>query len=144
MNSFELQLQKILGDNNYMLDGIEFNHAILVNLFIDSLMFRKFKFLDVSLIVFSELLRSLAGNGLYLIFTSASGIADDGGWDGVLVSFNDEIVSWEFEVEDEKYHFEFNRLKYEEAILNVNVELDNISKELELEPTEIFFPESWD
>jgi len=145
MNRFELNIQKILNEESLTIDGIEFTKAILVRLLIDGLHIEKLKFLEVALVVFSELLKSLSGNGLYLIFTSASGVADDGGWEGVTVRFDHEVVYWDFDVEDESYHFEFERSQYDYAIRKLVREIALVSNEVkvELEPADIFFPESW-
>lgn len=144
MNRFELKLQTLLGGDSLSIDGIDFTKAILVKLLIDNLAIEKFRFMDVALVVFSELIKSLSGNGCYLIFTSASGIADDGGWEGVSVKSDGVIVYWDFEVEDENYHFEFELSQYEGAIRRLEREIALNSNGLELEPAEVFFPEGWD
>ena len=144
MNRFELNTLELLGKDSLTIDGITFTNAVLVKLLIDSVPIEKFKFLDVALLVFSELVKSLSGNGLYLLFTSASGVADDGGWEGVTVTFDNRIVYWDFEVEDENYHFEFECSQYENTIRKLEKNILLASNELEIEPSDLFFPESWD
>lgn len=72
-----------------------------------------------------------------------STISDDGGWEGVNVKFEDDRVVWNFEVEDTEYNFEFDSLEYEREIRSMENELARSTHGLELEPSGIFFPESW-
>lgn len=143
MNQLSLNARTIENDEQLIIDGIEFSSAILVELIIDSLPSEKMKYLDIALVFFSELVRSLSGSGCYLIFTSASGIADEGGWEGVQVKFDGDRVVWDFDVEDESYHFEFDSQQYEREIRSMENKLVTLTKEFELEPTEVFFPETW-
>lgn len=145
MNIIELNLHHVANDDSLMIDGILFRNAAFVRLLIDGNESTTYKYLDVSLIVFSELVRSLTCNGCYLIFTSASGIADDGGWEGVKVNYNNNgTVSWEFIIEDKKYYFEFPECEYRNAIQALEKKINNLPEDIKLEPTEVFFPESWD
>lgn len=144
MSQLSLNLRTIKSGEQLIIDGIEFTNAVLVTLIIDSLPIDKMKYLDVALVVFSELIRSLSGSGCYMIFTSASGIADDGGWEGVEVNYEGNRVTWDFEVEDEVYHFEFDSQQYEKEIRALEVELAALTEKFELEPAEVYFPESWD
>lgn len=144
MNQLSLNAIIIRNGEQSIIDSIEFTNAILVKLIIDNCPIEKLKYLDVALVVFSELLRSLSGSGCYLIFTSASGIADDGGWEGVEVNFEGDRVAWNFEVEDETYHFEFDAQQYEREIRSLEKKLAALTQDFELEPTEVFFPEAWD
>lgn len=144
MNKIELNIKIISDADSVTIDGIEFVNAILVKLLIDGLPIEQYKFMDVVLVVFSELLRSLCGNGVYLIFTSASGVADDGGWEGVTVIFENNVVKWNFEAEGKKYHFEFEVDQYKNAIKELERKISSISDSFILEPSEVFFPENWD
>ena len=144
MNQLSLNARTIKNDEQLIIDGIEFSHAILIALIIDSIPSEKMKYLDIALVLFSELVRSLSGNGCYLIFTSASGIADEGGWEGVQVEFDGDRVVWDFEVEDETYHFEFDSQQYEREIRSLESKLVALTKEFDLEPAEVFFPETWE
>lgn len=144
MNQLSLNANIIRKNEQLIIDGIEFSRAILIELIIDSLPSGKMKYLDIALVCLSELVRSLSGTGCYLIFTSASGIADEGGWEGVQVKFDGDRVVWNFEVEDETYHFEFDAKEYEREIRSMENKLVALTKEFELEPAEVFFPETWD
>lgn len=146
MNKFKLRLEHILKEEILSIDGLDFSNTLLVRALIDDMPISKFKFLEDALVVFPELLKSLSESGLYLIFTSVSGIADDGGWEGVSVSHKNGIIYWDFEVENETYHFEFDKNQYRKIIKDMEMEIEttNSSSDLELEPTGVFFPESWD
>ena len=143
MNQLLLDTRLIKDGEKLIIDGIEFTDSILVKLIIDNVPCEKMEYLDIALVVFSELVRSLSGSGCYLIFTSASGIADDGGWEGVKVNFDDNRVVWDFETEDKNYHFEFDSHQYEREIKSFEKELAVLTQDVELEPTEIFYPETW-
>jgi len=146
MNKFKLHLERILKEEILSIDGLDFSNALLVRVLIDDIPISKFKSLEDALVVFPELLKSLSESGLYLIFTSASGIADDGGWEGVAVSHKNGIINWDFEVENENYHFEFDKNQYKRTIKEMEMEIEttNSTSDLELEPVGVFFPESWD
>ncbi len=144
MNQLSLNARIIKNDEQLIIDGIEFSNAILIALNIDSLPSEKMNYLDVALVFFSELVRSLSGSGRYLIFTSVSGIADEGGWEGVQVNFVRDRVVWDFEVENEVYYFEFDSQQYEREIRSMEHKLVALTQQFELEPAEVFFPETWD
>jgi len=80
----------------------------------------------------------------FLIFTSASGIADEGGWGGVDVKFDDDSVTWSFLAGDEKYHFVFSRDNYIRAISSLEQKVDALPNNLVIEPEHVFFPEEWE
>lgn len=144
MNKISFNLKCLDAQETKEIDGIVFSNAVLVELFIDEKPSFSFNFLEYALVVLSELVKSLSGDGCYLIFTSASGIADDGGWEGVDVSFNNGIVTWSFEVDDEDYHFSFDEYEYRNAINELQQKASDLPSALDFEPTEVFFPESWD
>lgn len=144
MNQISLEVRIISDNESLLIDGIEFTNAILIKLMIDGVLSNKLKHMEVSLVVHSELLRSLSGSGRYLIFTAASGIADDGGWDGVDVEIDENLVVWDFEVENIKHHFEFDFFQYEKELQELEKSVVALSSKFDLEPTEIFFPEEWE
>ena len=144
MNRLSLKTIVVPAGKQLVIDGIEFTNSMLLELNVDDFSSRKVEHLDSSLVVFPELMRSLSGSGKYLIFTSASGIADEGGWEGVDVKFERNIVTWSFEVEDMQYGFNFDEIEYEMEIRKMEQELKILTKNFELEPSAVFFPESWE
>jgi len=144
MNRLFLKTIVVPAGKQLIIDGIEFTNSILLELNINDFSCRKVEHLDSALVVFPELMRSLSGSGRYLIFTSASGIADEGGWEGVDVKFERNIVTWNFEIEDIHYGFSFDEIEYEMEIRKIEQELKILTKTFELEPSAVFFPESWE
>ncbi|WP_330924929.1 hypothetical protein [Candidatus Sororendozoicomonas aggregata] len=142
MNEISLSAIKINDNKKVVIDGVEFNRGVLVDLKIDNRCCRYFEHMEHSVVVLRELVRSLSGNGCYLIFTSASGIADDGGWEGVTVTYMNDVVNWDFEIEDIEYHYEFDLQQYKKQIMSLELSLEKVINEVE--PTEIYFPESWE
>ncbi|WP_332604368.1 hypothetical protein [Acinetobacter sp. ESBL14] len=140
MNQLELRLDILGSDQKIYIDNIEFSNCALIKLKIDS---RPIEFTEEAMIVFSELLKSINSDGKFLIFTDASGIADDGGWEGVVVKHYGEKVVWNFEYEDENFHIEFSTENYEDQILNLKSHIDKLPSHIILEPQIVFFPEQW-
>lgn len=143
MNIIEFRTQTLDNGDRLFIGGIKFSNSLFIKIFIDNISVQELPLLNESLIVYSELLKSLEGSGLFLIFTSASGIADEGGWEGVTVRFEGKKVHWDFEVEDTKFHFEFEANQYKNAIRKLEGDIAINAGKLKLEPAEIFFPESW-
>lgn len=139
MNTINFELTYATRKFPVVIDGFEFTNSTIIDAFIDGISIRKIEGLKDSLIVLSELKRSLTDSGKHLIFTSVIGIADDGGWDGVEIAHKDKTVLWSFETE---YHyinwtFDFERYYLEiQKIIDINP--------LNLEPSQVVFPESWD
>jgi|GEM_PF-6292543 len=119
IDELSIKLKTIKPEETLRIDGIEFSNAIVVEL--------KVKKKD----------------GKYLIFTSASGIADVGGWSGVLVKQNEKYVYWSFEFNDKPYNYKFNKSEYTNSILKLKEEIDEQGKLYDLEPVQVFFPECW-
>ena len=90
-----------------------------------------------------ELMNSLKGSGRYLIFVNASGLADDGGWTGVDVQYEDNTVKWSFEVDDDSYLFCFNERNYRSEVKRISEEILQLPAEIVLEPSQVMFPEDW-
>jgi len=144
MNNISLTAKTILDKEFLIIDGIEFANAVIIQLAIDCVLVTELKNMEISLVVFPELIDSLSGNGRYLIFTSASGIADEGGWAGVDVKYKGNVVEWDFEIEGISYHFEFNFLQYERELCDMKKTLKDLINKFDLEPTEFFLPEEWE
>lgn len=140
MNQLELRLDIFGSDQKIYIDNIEFSNCALIRLKIDS---RSLECVEEAMIVFSELHKSINSDGKFLIFTDASGIADDGGWEGVVVKHYREKVVWNFEYDDEKFHLEFSAKNYEDQILNLKSHIDKLPSSIILEPQSVFFPEQW-
>ncbi|MGP5494670.1 hypothetical protein ACTXMK_10120 [Psychrobacter celer] len=139
MNNFDLNLIKATDINPIVIDDYEFKNASLIELSIDSKSTWQFPEFDEAIIVLSELVRSLNGDGTYLIFTSVTGIADEGGWEGVNIAFKNNSVLWTIEIGGSNLVFEFDNIQYRSEIMKV-VEA---KKDYPLEPTNLYLPEHW-
>jgi hypothetical protein len=142
MDIFLLDINVIPIGSKYNIDGIEFESAafIVPN---QNTALGKIDALKDALIVPNELKNSLNGSGKYLIFTNASGIADDGGWTGVNVEYDGSLVHWGFFAEDKKINLTFDRDGYRSAIETVINKIDKLPNGIDLEPSQVFFPENW-
>ncbi|MFZ5875150.1 MAG: hypothetical protein ACOYXU_01960 [Nitrospirota bacterium] len=140
MNKFTLFYEEFRADDRLSLHGINFSNCIVVRLVVDGVLLHEEKGFEDSLLYFSELQRSSLGAGRYLIFTCACGIAEDGGWDGIVVCHDSNSVSWEFSVGDVRYTYRFDRNEYLDEIESMSVFLKDAG--LHIEPSNVVFPEN--
>lgn len=137
IRDFSLSLFK---DATFTKDGILFNNVSYIKLLVDGRdIFEDIKFRD-SFIYFSELKKTMQGDGKYLIFTCACGVADDGGWDGIWVSYSNDIVQWRHSELDIDWSFDINQYFSSILVLEKKIEGQNHR----LEPRNVVFPEYWD
>jgi hypothetical protein len=122
--------------------GIEFHDCIVVRAVVDGELIHELSEFEDSLIYVPELLRSLEGPGRYLIFTSSCGIAEDGGWDGVVVDHELNLVSWSFDVGEVSYFYKFEKTEYFNEIESIASVIEKSNLRLEPKPTSVVFPES--
>lgn len=112
-----------------------------VLLFIDNVEINAAEYFQYDVVVFSELKMSSIKSGKYLLFTAITGIADDGGWDYVEVIHKDELIEWMFTINFERYIYIFDKKEYISQINYLEYKVDNLEKNVELQPTQIFYPE---
>jgi hypothetical protein len=144
INKLNLQVKVTAGNDVFTLDNIDFESSVLVEGSVDGSFFWNMTDLEDSLLVFSELEKSLQGSGKYLIFTAATGIADSGGWDGVNVTNNQISIVWDFNRDESEYHFEFELSQYRREILTLKEKLVDLAIKYTLEPSALIFPETWE
>ncbi len=145
-NKLTLKPKIVTDDETFSFDNIEFSQAIFIQASVDGTLLNEIEHLRDSLLVFPELKKSLSGNGRYLLFTSANGIADSGGWNGVEVRLTEFTVTWTFsidEIETQKYQYEFKYVEYLQSIIELEKELRYLQTKYVLEPSVIIFPEDW-
>lgn len=142
MNTLQLEVCLLRKDQSFWLDGIEFKSCALV--LVDKKSFLgSISALRDALVVPSELQAARSCVGKYLIFTNASGIADDGGWSGVRVSHGNSSTIWDLFIDDVAIRAEFDREQYENEIDRVLSELARLPPEVEIEPVQVMYPEDW-
>jgi hypothetical protein len=141
-NTFSGMLEEIPPTHSHDIEGISFSGVCLVRLIVDGIDLATIPQFTGSLVVYNQLRESSIRAGRYLLFTSASGVADEAGWDKVHVSHLGEYVLWHLTRDDQPMRFCFKRTDY----LNVIAELarrihDATQRGLKLEPTHVIFPE---
>lgn len=142
MDQFSLRLQIIPAGSPYTIDSIDFESVALI-LFGPGCPLDGFLEANDAMVFGEELMNSLKGSGRYLIFVNASGLADDGGWTGVDVQYEDNTVKWSFEVDDDSYLFCFNERNYRSEVKRISEEILQLPAEIVLEPSQVMFPEDW-
>ncbi|MDQ1835627.1 MULTISPECIES: hypothetical protein [Massilia] len=142
MNNLSLSVEVLGPSVVRVVDRINFSQTAFVVPAVDSDIDALLKSSE-GLIVAEELIRSLDGSGRYLIFTSASGIADESGWEGVEVSYLNEQVSWLLEYNDTEYRWFFSIDSYRSEIEKIRDEISDIPQGVKLEPSQVIFPEDW-
>ncbi len=143
INQIEFKLKYVDINSSFIIDGIIFNDIYYIDIFIDNKNIRDFNedFYDV-MIFFSELKKSIYKAGKYLIFTCASGIADDGGWEGVNVINKKETIEWSFYHGERTYLYKFSKRDILMKIDNLKIIINEQIYE-KLEPKNVDFPEEW-
>lgn len=139
MDTISFKLRCIEGSEELKLDGISFSRCAFVHVIINGSFDSLNEFPD-SLVVFSELERSLSGSGRYLIFTCACGVADDGGWDYVNVSHYDSTIGWSFS-RDQDYSLVFQKDLYRASVSNCADRIASLDAGMHLEPSHFVYPE---
>ncbi|CAA0163751.1 hypothetical protein [Tenacibaculum maritimum] len=141
-NKIELKLNYIDQVSSTIFDGILFNDIYYIDIIIDGINIRNNEGFEEIMIVFSEIKNSISKSGKYLIITSASGIADDGGWEGVNVLLKNSFVKWKIEFEKNIYNYSFSKDNLLKEISKIELKIKNIPSN-KLEPKWIDFPEEW-
>ncbi len=139
MDKFSLELKHVGCNEELEIDGISFSRCSFVRLRIND-KFDNLKDFPDSLLVFSELKRSLTDSGRYLIFTCACGIADDGGWECVEVLHEERTINWRF-FRDQEFRFKFHKNSYIKEIARCAELIKSLPSDLNLKPTNFVFPE---
>ncbi|WP_419813118.1 hypothetical protein [Bacterioplanoides sp.] len=140
INSISLYVDEYSGSSTLLKDGVTFKDVYVIKILIDGYELDREEEFEDSLIYFEELKRSSLCDGKYLIFTCACGIADDGGWEGVSVKSEGDVVKWFLDVGDECKKFSFLKEEYCREIDSLKVFFES-NKDLTLEPSVVVFPD---
>jgi hypothetical protein len=141
MNVFNCYVKEYRESNVFEKNGLVFKNVAIVQVEIDGKNLYDISGFDNAIVVADELLRSFCVSGKYLIFTSLNGFADEGGWDGVDVKYNEETVEWVFEISNIKYFFIFDVLTYRSVFIELEKTIKNL--DLKIEPSSVIFPFDW-
>jgi len=135
-------IQVLQQQDRLVIDGIEFSSCAIIKISKDSHL-SLIKELQEAFVVAKELYASQLNPGRFLTFTNPSGIADDGGWSGVDVVHEGGNTKWCFTVNSSSINVEFNRKLYCDEIARVQCELSRLPPQIDVEPTQIIYPEDW-
>lgn len=138
MDTLALYLDRFEDGRLLEKDGIVFSNVSIVKLLIDGEDLDDVYSFQNSLIYFNELRESTLNSGSYFIFTCACGVAEDGGWEGVIVTHSGEVVEWTIDVGSRVYRYVFNKQRYCDEIEALRMAI-NISN-LPMEPRQVIFP----
>jgi len=138
MNSFTLYLEEYKDDSELFKHGIHFKNSVFIKLLIDGEDIEQQSGFEDALVVFDELVKSMEASGKYLIFTCACGVAEDGGWEGVDVTINENDVKWEFEVGDKVYKYTFDKNEYLSEVQSIILPIEKT--DLKVEPRSVVYP----
>ncbi len=140
-NSIVIYIEEYRKGSELIKHGICFNNSLLIKILIDGESIDELDGFEDAFVVFEELLESTKSSGKYLIFTCACGIAEDGGWEGVIVIVDETEVTWEFELGDKNYQFKFGKKEYVSQVQSILIPLKET--ELQVEPASVIFPENF-
>lgn len=141
MHSFTVYPEEYENGRTLTKDGITFSDSLVVKILIDGEDIEEVGGFSDAFIYFDELKNSIASSGSYLIFTCANGIAEDGGWEGVIVDISNDVVTWKFEYGDRNFTYTFDKNEYISEIGSV---VDFIANsKLRLEPRSVIYPEGF-
>lgn len=138
MNTLALYLDALENGRSMEKDGLVFSNASIVKSLVDGEDLDDLEIFHDSLIYFSELEESACAPGNYLIFTCACGVAEDGGWEGVAVNHNGDVIEWVIDVGSKVYRYVFNKRQYCDEIESLRTAIS--TDHLPLEPKQVIFP----
>jgi len=139
MNELGLSIKIIQGEVSIELSYIAFENSAFIwpmdksdlKLFVD----------QGALLVASELEKSIYSPGDYLIFTDASGIAGDGGWNYVKVTHKNNLVYWKVWFNNDWVELAFDLTVYKKELIEVMNKLKGLPPNIILQPSQLIFPE---
>lgn len=139
MHTISLVIEVIAPGHFQVVDGLVFTSCAFIKIRIDGLDLLSASDFEGSVLVMAELEQSVHGNGQYLIFTCACGIADDAGWAEIDVKHRNGRVCWSFEREG-RYAYEFDAKQYATEVSNCHSHIQDLPRHITLEPRTVVFP----
>jgi len=133
---------EISPEETIVIDGVPFSGACIMKLYVNGKDLMTLETFENGLIVYDELRKSSSQDGDFLLFTTASGIADAGGWDRVRVTHMDGETVWLLSRDDEGISFCFQTGEYRQVLATLEREVDAAkTRGLQVEPRHVVFPE---
>ena len=140
-NKIEFYLREVSGNQILDKNGIIFKDIAYILVFVDGVNLFTLDFFEDSFLVFDELYKSTLKSGKYLLFTGASGIADEAGWDYIDVLHDEHLVTWNMRMDDVHLSYFFDRIAYLREFSEIAKDIANLSNSLKLEPLYVIYPE---
>lgn len=141
MNDFHCYLKRYEGKHIFEKDGRYFANSAMLHIEIDGEDLYELEDFDYAIVVADELIKSAGAAGRYLIFTSLNGIAEEGCWEGVNVSYEADYVKWRFEAGRGDYRYYFKPQQYQQVLADIAAKIQVL--DLTLEPSAVIFPQVW-
>jgi hypothetical protein len=138
MNTIKLDLDVIQGNDWVEYEGITFSNCAFIKLIIDDIDLVKLTDYEKGVVVWDEIKKTRFESGDFLILTCLCGIADDGGFQLITVSRNENTVNWTFN-DGSKSKWEFDKNEYDAELIRLENEISKLS--VLLEPKDVLFPE---
>lgn len=141
-NSLDLRLNTVRHPAKITVGDMGFSNSKFIEMKIDDMSVINGDYIfDNTLVYWDELFKSSIESGRYLIFTSANGIADEGGWDYVDVHHIKDEIEWLIVKDGKSIKFSFNTNEYINNINSLKNQIKKSDDKLPLEPVHIIFPE---
>lgn len=141
MNDICLEL-KIYSNEMYLnVEGMKFKNIAHVIIKVDGIELLTENVLGLGFLVFDEFVKSSKKDGVFLIFTSVIGVADEGGWDYVHVKHKYNSISWNFERDGNNISYLFSKEEYINYCNKIQNQLKKINSDIKIEPSNVIFPE---
>lgn len=140
--SLRLELVSLAPGEEFVISNLRFCNITYLALYLDEVnVLRDDARFEDSWLVWQELANSATQSGQYLLFTSLTGIADEGGWEYVQVFHQREHVEWSFRRDEEQLAYRFDKPAYVAAIQYIERVLTLTAPGLPLVPEHVLFPE---
>lgn len=133
MHTISLAVEVVLPGTVQVIGGLEFRSCAFIKIMIDGLDLLSLSDYEGSVLIFSELERSVHGSGQYLLFTCACGIAEDAGWAEIDVQHRDGKICWSFEREG-RHTYEFDAQQYAAEVRSCRSHIEDLPQHIMLEP----------
>ena len=140
-NKLKFELMEVPTSEIVDIGGIEFSNIAYVLVYVDGINLFSLDSFQDSLLVFPELKRSVSKSGKYLLFTGATGVADEAGWEYIEVLHKDNFVFWNIERDDSLLSYVFDKEIYINGVLEIEKQIESLSSNMKLEPFYVVHPE---
>jgi hypothetical protein len=132
MNQIKFELAVLEGKETVEYENIIYSECAFIKLHVDGVDLMKLTEERKGVVVWDELKKTLSSSGDYLILTCMCGVADDAGYNLVMVQRNDRSVSWTFN-DNFGITWIFDKSLYDMEVIRLGLEIIELT--VPLEPT---------